>query len=107
MEPLSIFLLGCAGALAPEVVRLYGIRSRPRQFKWSWFYIVISLLFACLGGLLALTLPATTYWGAVYAGISTPVLVNTVLRKALEKPEVRSLTPPKLPVSMRSFVAGL
>ena len=81
---MVIFLLGMAGALAPEIVRLYGIRNAPERFTWSWFYAVVSVAFAGLGGLLAVVLPATTYWGAVYIGISTPVLVNSIVRKGRE-----------------------
>ncbi|GHF50365.1 hypothetical protein GCM10017566_24350 [Amycolatopsis bartoniae] len=81
---MVVFLLGMAGALAPEIVRLYGIRHDPSRFRWSWFYLVVSLAFAGLGGLLALALPATTYWGAIYVGVSTPVLVNSLVRKGRE-----------------------
>ncbi|WP_436496238.1 hypothetical protein [Actinokineospora sp. HUAS TT18] len=92
MSPLLVFLLGAAGALAPEIVRLYGIRSDPKKFRWSWFYLVVSVAFAGLGGLLALVLPATTLWGALYVGVSTPVLVNSMARKGREltRPEMRS-----------------
>jgi Flp pilus assembly protein TadB len=74
-----------AGALAPEIVRLYEIRNDPDRFQWSWFYLVVSVAFACLGGLLAVVLPATTYWGALYVGVSTPVLVNSMVRKGRER----------------------
>jgi hypothetical protein len=77
------FLLGMIGALAPEIVRLYAIRTRPSRFRWSPFYLVISFLFACLGGVVALALPATNYWAALYAGVSTPVLVTAILRRGI------------------------
>src|ERR1700683_1791056 len=83
--------MGMIGALAPELVRLYFIRNDPGKFQWSWFYLLVSLSFACLGGILALALPATTYWGALYIGISTPVLVNTLVKKSQEftKPRLK------------------
>jgi hypothetical protein len=84
MQTGTVFLLGMVGALAPEIVRLYSIRSDPSQFTWSAFYIVVSILFACLGGICALVLPATTAWGALYAGISTPVLINTALKTPMK-----------------------
>ena len=74
-----IFIFGCVGAVAPEIVRLYRIRNDP-AFNWSWFYLIISLLFAGLGGLVAWILPATTYWGAFYAGAAMPVIVSTILK---------------------------
>jgi hypothetical protein len=72
------------GALAPELVRLYAIRRNPRRFRWTWFYVVVSVLFAGLGGALAVALPATTAWAALYVGVSTPTLVNTLARKGRE-----------------------
>ena len=111
MNPLVIFVIGSVGALAPEIVRLYSIRNAPEKFKWSWFYLCISTVFALLGGLVALVLPATTYWGALYVGISTPVLINTALKKGLDTPEVslRSKSPvePKQTSLIRSFLRGL
>jgi hypothetical protein len=83
MSQMSVFLLGMIGALAPEIVRLYSIKSSSGE-SWSGFYFVISLLFACLGGIVALILPATTLWGAFYAGISTPTLISTAVNKGIE-----------------------
>jgi hypothetical protein len=79
------------GALALEIVRLYAIRHDPTRFQWSWFYLVVSLAFAALGGLIALVLPATTYWGALYVGVSTPVLVTSMVKKGHERsrPELK------------------
>jgi hypothetical protein len=84
MNTALVFLLGMIGALAPEIVRLYSIRHSPAKFRWSWFYAVVSLGFAALGGTLALVLPATTYWGALYVGVTTPVLVTSIAKKARE-----------------------
>lgn len=83
MQPWETFGLGCLGALAPEIVRLYSIRTQPSRFKWTSFYIVVSILFACLGGILAIVMPATTPWGALYIGISAPILVNSIAKKAI------------------------
>ena len=98
MDLNVVYMLGMVGALAPEIIRLYSIRDNPAQFKWSWFYLVISILFACLGGVVALVLPAITYWGALYAGISTPVLVNSAFKKGIELSEPkRKLKGPAVP----------
>ena len=106
-----IFVLGAVGALAPEIVRLYSIRSNPEKFNWSVFYLVISLLFCGLGGLIAVILPATTYWGAFYVGVSSPVLVNKILQKGAEvnKEEVKgfpSATKTRY-TGFKSFINGL
>ncbi|NUQ95738.1 MAG: hypothetical protein HOY79_04000 [Streptomyces sp.] len=92
MDSAVVFSLGMVGALAPEIVRLYSIREDPKRFAWSWFYLIASMAFAALGGLLALVMPATTYWGALYIGVSTPVLINSMARKGrqLTQPEMRS-----------------
>ncbi|MEV6055819.1 hypothetical protein [Streptomyces sp. NPDC052107] len=92
MNSEVVFSLGMVGALAPEIVRLYSIREDPTRFAWSWFYLIASVAFGGLGGLLALVMPATTYWGALYIGVSTPVLINSMTRKGrqLTRSEMRS-----------------
>jgi hypothetical protein len=83
MDPtLKVFLLGGAGALAPEIVRLWSIAQNRGRFTWSGFYIVVSLLFAALGGLVAVVMGSENIRSAFYSGVSTPVIVNTVLKKA-------------------------
>jgi hypothetical protein len=84
MEPSVTFGIGMVGAVAPEIVRLYSLRSQGGE-KLSGFYLGISVLFAALGGFVALILPATTLWGAFYAGISTPVVISTALKKGLDR----------------------
>jgi hypothetical protein len=72
------------GALAPEIVRLYTLRSQGGH-SFSGFYFAISILFAGLGGFVAFILPATTLWGAFYTGISTPIVVTTALKRGGSK----------------------
>lgn len=110
MSPTLVFLLGSVGALAPEIVRLYSIRNDPGQFQWSSFYLIVSILFACLGGVIALVMPATTYWGAIYVGISTPTLINTTIKKGLElsqQQERGDFVPMRKYGKFRSFIEGL
>jgi len=76
---ILVFLLGSFGALAPEIVRLY--RLRWKSFQFSYWYFGISLMFAILGGVVALILPATTYQAAFYAGVSAPVMISTITRR--------------------------
>jgi hypothetical protein len=75
-----VFALGSLGTLAPEIVRVYGARKKPPKELTSWEYYAISVVYAALGGAVAIALPAVTPWGAVYAGISTPTLVSTGLK---------------------------
>lgn len=76
---IGIFLIGCLGAVAPEIVRLYNLRNNA-TFKWSSFYIYISILFAMLGGVIAWILPTTTYYGAFYAGVTAPITVTAMFK---------------------------
>ena len=79
MSTLSLFAFGCIGAAAPEVVRLYRLRTR---LIWDWKqqpqYIIISLAFFALGGTIAVLLPTITPWGAFYAGAATPVIISRI-----------------------------
>lgn len=107
---LATFVLGMGGALAPEILRLYTIRQRPSEFTWSGFYVVVSLAFASLGGLVAVILPATTWWAAFYAGVSTPVLIGKAIERTsyLTNPKTKASGLDRLPQSrLWSFVKGL
>lgn len=81
MTTQLVFLFGAIGALAPEVIRLYNLRQGGAG-SFSIFYVAVSVAFACLGGFVAAILPATTALAAFYAGISTPMVVNTALRQS-------------------------
>jgi hypothetical protein len=103
-----MFLLGVVGASAPEIVRLYELRSTPLRFTWSWFYLIVSILFVTLGGLVAVVLPANNPQGAFYAGISTPVLINTALKKGSSGRKLKNMSGPgPAPSTLRSFVSAL
>lgn len=81
METSWVFVVGMVGALAPEIVRLYALRTKGESI--TAFYLLVSLAFAALGGFIAVILPSTTYWGAFYAGISAPIVVSTAAKKGL------------------------
>lgn len=87
-----IFISGCIGALAPEIIRLYKARSNPK-LKFSLNYLVISLLFLLLGGFVAWILPTSTLWGAFYAGVSLPIIISSIgkSKKSLESEELSQL----------------
>ena len=104
----SMFLLGVVGAAAPEIVRLYDLRSAPYRFTWSWFYLIVSILFVALGGFVAVVLPANNPQGAFYAGISTPVLINTALKRGSSGRKLKNIPAPgPAPSTLRSFVSAL
>lgn len=78
-----IFGLGAVGGAAPEIIRLYALKNTPNQFTWSTFYLIVSLLFVGLAGLVAVILPTVTLWGAFYAGVAMPVIVSAIAKKGL------------------------
>lgn len=82
MPALEVFLLGLLGGIAPEALRLYSLRTRPNEFRWSWAYLWLSLPFWLVSGVTAVVLPAVSTWGAFYAGLSAPVVIATALKQA-------------------------
>jgi hypothetical protein len=78
-----VFGVGCIGAAAPEIVRLYKSRLEPATFPRS--YYSISIVFFVLGGFVALILPATTVWGAFYVGVSLPSIISGVASGSFKK----------------------
>jgi len=85
-----VFALGCIGALAPEIVRFYKLRHKPPKSFFSLWYFLATAVYAALGGVVAVALPAVTLWGALYAGITTPVLISTAA-KHRKRTEIRNM----------------
>jgi hypothetical protein len=77
----ELFVHGCIGALAPEVVRLYNFRQARKKIKFSRFYLVISLLYVALGGYIASVFPGISqgFWAACI-GSSTVLNVNMMVK---------------------------
>jgi hypothetical protein len=75
------FILGGAGAVAPELLRLYDARLQPLQVpKHYW---VVSFAYVLLGGLVAYLLAAPhNNYSAFYLGVSLPVTVGAMARGA-------------------------
>ena len=73
------FLNGCVGAIAPEALRLYNLRSE-RMFRWSFNYLICLIPFILIGGCVAWFLEPTTRWAAFYSGLTAPVLLSTALK---------------------------
>jgi hypothetical protein len=101
----TTFLLGAVGAAAPEILRLYELRSKPEQFRWSWAYLSFTAPFLFLGGLVAVILPATTVWGAFYTGLSLPVIITSAAKKAQDSPPGKQVAASGQIVPMSGFRA--
>ena len=78
---ILVFALGTVGALAPEIIRLYQLRHKPPKKGFSLFYYGISIVYALLGGLVAVILPAVTLYGAFYAGVTVPFMISAIARR--------------------------
>lgn len=74
------YLLGMAGAAAPEVLRFYRARLVPIS-SLPRHYWVISALYLGLGGLVATLLAAPgNPWSAFYVGLALPIVISTAQR---------------------------
>ena len=74
------FLLGSVGALAPEILRLYKIVTGTSSGNLPQFgpsYILISLLFIGLGGVMAVVWGENNAFKCVWVGLSLPVIISS------------------------------
>ncbi len=72
---IPTLLVGCLGALAPEIVRLYKARTKSRP-EFTGYYFVISFLHALVAGVFCLILPADNLRSAFYVGATFPTLLS-------------------------------
>ncbi len=92
LENSEFFFIGCVGAIAPEILRLYRLRNSLR-FTWSWGYIVISIVFVLLGGFVAYILEPSNNYAAFYSGVGTPFIINAITKETQE-----AVIPQEIPV---------
>src|ERR1039458_3972171 len=84
---ILVLLVAALGAVAPEICRLYQgvrhgrLRTRTNTISLtkSISYICVSLLYAGLGGVIALILPAENLRVAFYIGLTTDVTHHSLL----------------------------
>jgi hypothetical protein len=75
-----VFLLGCLGALAPEILRLYKERWQLKNLRFSLGYFAISAVYASLGGVMALILQPSNMRTAIYAGLTLDVTLSAIAK---------------------------
>ena len=92
LDHYEVFFIGCVGAIAPEILRLYKLRNSLR-FTWSWAYVLISIVFVLLGGFVAYILEPSNNYAAFYSGVGTPFIIN-----AITKETQGVATPQEIPV---------
>ena len=112
MPTWEIFVAGCVGAMAPEVVRLYRLRNYAQvHVRHIRRYILVSVLFVALGGAVAVLLEANSLHAAFYMGASLPALVSAAggqkLRRPPTKPVERSADQTLPPFGLRSYLGAL
>ena len=68
----------------PEDLTIYRsiIREDPSKFRWSTFFVVISLVYVALGGFVAMLLQPSSYYSAFYTGLAFPFIVNSLSERA-------------------------
>lgn len=85
------FLIGCAGAAAPEILRLYNLRANA-TVKWNPNYILFSIPFFLIGGFIAWIVDPPTRLAAFYSGLSAPFIITTALKdNAKEEKELLAI----------------
>jgi|SRR6266850_3760311 len=79
MNTTEIFIAGAIGAIAPEIVRLYEIRSS-KKVTFTPFYFVISAAYVALGGYIATIFPGIEgpFWAACI-GAGLVLVVNKMV----------------------------
>lgn len=84
MTPASVFLWGCGGSVAVEVVNLVGVYERPRiaipqRYRRVGFYAARFFLMLVAGGL-AVAYGIDKPVLAVNLGAATPLLIQALAR---------------------------
>ena len=87
MSSHELFLWGCLGSVLTELIRLYRILStgagRSRlQMKLTWPYVLISLVFSVLGGVLTVAWAPESVLKAVWVGASVPLVISALVALA-------------------------
>lgn len=73
---IRIFSFGCIGAVAPEIVRWYQLLQKGEEIKIPSRFFIVSVVFAILGGVIAIALEAKTLYAAFYNGVSLPSIIK-------------------------------
>ena len=114
MPEWKLFVAGCVGALAPEIVRLHRLRhSNVGRTRHLRRYLIVSVLFVALGGATAVLLEANSLHAAFYIGVSLPAVVSAVggqnesRRPTSEKPVERGAAHDQARFGLRAYLGGL
>ncbi len=83
-DPVVRFLWGVLGAVAPEIVRIYRIKTGVSKGKLPAFgypYFLISLAYAVLSGFIVLASGKTSPVECLWIGASIPAIISYLARQ--------------------------
>ena len=82
MDVYTIFFYGFIGGCAPELIRIHKIMKEDGKFSYPSGLLLVSLLVAVLGGLLAFALASNSPLQSIWIGASTPIIISKFGEKA-------------------------
>ena len=79
----EIFVAGCIGAAAPEIIRSYELRNQRRKIRFSPYYVIVSIAYIGLGGYVASVFPGSdSSFIGLTVGCGLVCVVNTLAKAA-------------------------
>ena len=83
MYPLEIFIFGFVGGISPEILRILSIIKENdfKKLENPVLYLCFSVAIAVLAGFFAMALKPQLEINAIWIGISTPLIINTLAKK--------------------------
>ncbi len=109
---IMIFLFGCVGAVAPEIVRWYQLGQKGEEITVPARFIAVSIVFAILGGLIAWVFEARTPQAAFYNGVSFPSILKTyagetIPETTISNPKKANKNHKKQEITFRQYLGAL
>ena len=82
MELYLIFCCGVLGGCAPEILRIQRIMKRGGLIKYKnpRLYVLISIIMALFGGILAIAFESPNILNAIWIGASTPLIISNLAK---------------------------
>jgi len=82
MELYLIFCCGVFGGCSPEILRIQRIMKRGGLIKYKnpRLYVLISIIMALFGGVLAIAFESPNILNAIWIGASTPLIISNLAK---------------------------
>lgn len=72
------FVLGCIGAMTPEIIRLYKIKTIKPSIDNITYYVLLNIAYIIMGGVVAWLLEASSFYAAFYIGASWDTMISAI-----------------------------